>query len=207
METKSSDGARKEKERARQVGLLGGSFDPVHPAHIALARAALEAFHLDEVRFLPCAQQALKTHRPVSSEDRCAMVRLAVADDPRLTLETSEVLRGGRTYTYDTLVALRRREKGAHFWFILGMDSVRAFSRWHKARELLELCSFIVFDRPGVEPPETVFDSRLLLHHLHEPRLDCSSSDIRASVATGTAIRYPTLQRVEAYFRAHALYV
>lgn len=96
----------------RQVGLLGGSFDPVHPAHIALARAALEAFHLDEVRFLPCAQQALKTHRPASPEDRCAMLRLAVADDPCLTMEASEVLRGGKTYTYDTLMALRRREPG-----------------------------------------------------------------------------------------------
>jgi len=206
METESPDRTRRKVERVRQVGLLGGSFDPVHPAHIALARVALEAFHLDEVRFLPCAQQALKTHRPASPEDRCAMLRLAVADDPRLTIEASEVLRGGKTYTYDTLMALRRREPGVHFWFILGMDSVREFSRWYKARELLELCSFIVFDRPGVEPPANVFDSRLLLHRLHEPCLDSSSSDIRASVATGASIRYPTLQLVEAYFRAHALY-
>ena len=107
----------------RRVGILGGSFDPVHAAHLALARAAADTFALDEVRLMPCAQQALKRRRPAPAEDRCALLRLALGGDPRLTLDCRELWRRGKVYTIDTILELRAELPGAELWFILGMDA------------------------------------------------------------------------------------
>ena len=191
---------------SRRIGILGGSFDPVHAAHLALAKAAADAFALDEVRLMPCAQQALKRRRPAPAEDRCALLRLALADDPRLTLDCRELWRAGVTYTIDTVLELRRELPEAELWFILGMDSVVDFPRWRSARELVGLCAFIAFDRPGVEPPAEPFDPRLLAHRLRGPRMDLSSTDIRAAVANGAAMRYPINEFEARYLRAKALY-
>lgn len=193
------------QEALRNIGILGGSFDPVHAGHLALARAAMAAFGLDEVRLMPCAQQALKDRRPAPAEDRCAMLRLAVAREPGLTLDCREVFRGGRTHTYDTLRELRGELRGARLWFLLGMDSVRDFARWYRARELLGLCDFIAFDRPGVAAPEEPFDARLLAHRLRGPLMDVSSSAVRAVAAEG-AIRYPMGDLEERYLKGHQLY-
>ncbi len=190
----------------RQIGLLGGSFDPIHEAHLALAKAALETFHLDEVRFLPCAQQALKNHAPAPAEDRCALLRLALADEPRFGLACDELFRGGITYTYDTLMRLRAREPQAHFWFILGMDSVQSFPKWKCAEALLDLCSFIVFDRPGIEPPDHPFAARLLQHRLTGPLSTISSSELRQQLAKNHGFRYSMGKLTERYLRDHNLY-
>ncbi len=190
----------------RNIGILGGSFDPVHNAHIALAKAALTHFHLDEVRFLPCAQQALKDHTPAPMADRCAMLRLALAGEPQLTLDCCELFRGGKTYTYETLCHLRAQEPQARFWFIIGMDSLVSFPQWYRARELLDLCHFIVFDRPGAELPQNVFDQRLLNYRLKGPLIDLSSSELRQEVAKNQQIRYPMGELTERYLRDHNLY-
>ena len=92
------------------------------------------------------------------------------------------------------------------FWFILGMDSVVDFPRWRRAEELVGLCDFIAFDRPGVEPPEKPFDSRLLVHRLRGPLMDVSSTAIRAAVAKDAAMRYPINDFEARYLRAKALY-
>ena len=186
----------------RQVGLLGGTFDPVHNAHLALAQAALEAFALDEVRFLPCAQQALKRRRPASAEARCAMLRLALADRPRFTLDCRELFRPGKTYTVDTLQELRRQEPEVHFWFIFGMDSVCDFPKWHRAETLLGLCDFIAFDRPGVPLPAHPFSPKLLAHRLRGPCLDLSSTAIREARAAGQLPAGLLPPAVEAYLSA-----
>lgn len=193
-------------QSVRHIGILGGSFDPVHAAHLALAQAACDQFHLDEVRFMPCAQQALKDHQPAPAADRCALLRFAVSEDARFTVDCREIFRGGRTYTYDTIQELKREEPDAQFWFICGMDSVCDFHRWHRARELVTCCNFIVFDRPGVKPPENPFDSRLLQHRLQGPLLDISSTEIRNAVAKGAIIRYPIGQLAECYLRDRNLY-
>ena len=155
---------------------------------------------------MPCAQQALKDRHPSPAEDRCALLRLALADDPRLTLDCRELWRPGKTYTIDTLQELRQESPDAHFWFILGMDSVVDFPRWRRAEELVVLCDFIAFDRPGVEPPEKPFDPRLLAHRLRGPLMDVSSTAIRAAVAKDAAMRYPITDFEARYLRAKALY-
>ena len=144
-----------------------------------IAKAAMAAFGLGEVRLMPCAQQALKAleaRAPARAEDRCAMLRLAIAGEPGLTLDCRELFRRGPTHTYDTLTELRAECPGARFWFIVGMDSVRDFPRWHRAGELVGLCEFIAFDRPGVDTPERPFDPRLLAHRLRGPLSDASST-------------------------------
>ncbi len=191
----------------RNIGILGGSFDPVHDAHIALAEVARDHFDLEEVRLLPCAQQALKNHTPAPPEDRCAMLRLAIANRPHLTLDCCELFRGGKTYTYETLMRLKAREPSTQFWFIIGMDSVVSFPHWYRARELLDLCNFIVFDRPGVNVPANIFDSRLLNYRLTGPQLNVSSSDLRQGVAKNSRIRYPMGELTERYLRDHNLYL
>lgn len=190
----------------RNIGILGGSFDPVHAAHIALAQAACDQFGLDEVRLMPCAQQALKDHTPAPAADRCALLRLAAAADARLTVDCREIFRGGRTYTYDTIQELKREEPDAQFWFICGMDSICDFHRWHRARELADACKFIVFDRPGVNPPEKPLDSRLLDHRIRGPLLDISSTELRNAVAKGSVIRYSIGRLAECYLRDRNLY-
>lgn len=191
----------------RNIGLLGGSFDPVHDAHVALALAAAEQFSLDEIRLMPCARQALKKHAPAAPEDRCAMLRLAIAPYPRLMLDCRELYRSGTVYTYDTLCELRRELPDAAFWFIMGMDSVISFGRWHRAAELTGLCRFIVFDRPDCAPPEVPYSPELLRYRLKGPLLDAASSSIRRSLADGEAIRYPIPLLPQRYLRNNKLYL
>ncbi len=190
----------------REIGILGGSFDPVHRGHLALAHAAREAFGLDEVRLLPCAQQALKARAATRAEDRCAMLRLALAGERGLTLDCREVFRGGRTYTVETLRALRRELPGARLWFVMGMDSVADFPRWREPGALVGLCEWIVFDRPGVAEPAAVFDPRLLAHRLRGPLCDVSSTAVRRQVAEGGAMRYSIGDLEARYLRARHLY-
>lgn len=188
---------------ARRIGLLGGSFDPIHRAHLALAEAAREAFALDEVRLMPCAQQALKSRRATPVEARCAMLRLALAGHPHLTLDLRECYPAGPIYTVDTLRALRAAEPNADFWFILGMDSVVSFPKWHRPEELLTLCHFIAFDRPGIEPPARPFSPKLLAHRLQGPLLDLSSTDLRAALAAGELPPGALPPAILPYLRAH----
>lgn len=191
----------------RNVGLLGGSFDPVHAGHLALAQTALTTFALDEVRFMPCSQQALKAQHPIPAKDRCALLRLALASNAHFTLDCREIFRGGTTYTLHTLTELRREEPQTRFWFIMGMDSVRSFPKWYQPEALLDCCEFIVFDRPGVEPPETCFSPRLLAHHLTGPLVDLSSTTIREAVAKHQPIRYAMGDLEARYLRDHHLYL
>lgn len=190
----------------RNIGLLGGSFDPVHKGHIAIATAALEAFNLDEVRLMPCAQQALKDDSPAPAADRCALLRFAIATNPKLTLDCRELYRGGKTYTYDTLLELTREAPDARFWFIIGMDSVCSFDKWYRAADLINMCEFIAFDRPGVEAPDVPFHPALLAHHLKGPLMNISSREIRACLASQQPILHAVGALEARYIEDHQLY-
>ncbi len=192
--------------KPRQIGLLGGSFDPIHMAHLALAREAIAQFALDEVRLMPCAKQALKAHSPASAEARSAMIRLAIADDARLTLDCRELYRDRPVYTIDTIKELQDELPEAQLWFIMGMDSAQHFPRWHKAEELIALCDFIVFDRPGCTEPTHDFAGRLLAHRMRGAFLEIASSELRFGLAHGADIAeaIPSLPRT--YLRKNHLY-
>lgn len=174
----------------RPIGLLGGTFNPVHEGHLSIAREALRLFELDAVWFIPCA---VPPHKPVdnlaSNEHRLAMLRLAIADEPRFQALPIEFNRPGKSYTVDTLRALQALHPGQEFVFIIGADTLPELHTWHKPLELLSLVRIVTLARPGCAPRPA--DLRLpppwpekLLADLRTGHpLDVASRDIRAKIA------------------------
>lgn len=138
------------------IGLFGGSFDPIHNGHLALARAALEQLQLDQVRFLPAGQPWQRSTLSASNDARLAMVQQAIADESHFVADARELQRSGPTYTYDTLRSLRAElgETAVLVW-ILGSDQLHNLPSWHRFEELFSLAHFAVAQRAG-EAPLTV---------------------------------------------------
>lgn len=193
---------------------MGGTFDPVHIGHLLAAQSALEAFGLDRVVFVPSAVTPHKRHaRIADAAHRLAMLKLAVAGIEHFEVSTLELERGGVSYTFDTLTALRTEHPEWDLWFIVGMDSLRELHLWHRAAELLDLCTVCALERPGVDtlldavpglPAE--WSERLLRHVAPGRRIDVSSSEIRSRIAERRAIRYLVPREVETYIRDQRLY-
>ena len=190
-------------KKTERIGILGGSFDPVHCGHITIARAALRAAQLDRVLFMPAAKQPFKrrgSHAPDAA--RLDMVRLAIKGEPRFEPCALELERGGVSYLFDTLTELKKRHPRAQLFFIIGMDSLRDLRLWYRAAELPALCTFLVAARPGVEPPENA-----PVHTLIPCRAkNVSSSDIRERVAKNLPIRYLVPRAVASRIACHGLY-
>lgn len=185
------------------VGLLGGSFDPIHVGHLIVGRAVAEALGLDELRFMPTGEQPLKRGRhAASAAHRLAMVAAAVAGEPGLAVERLEADRPGLSYTVDTLRALRAREPGREFVVLLGADAAADLDQWHEAAALPGLARLVAFARPGAARPV-----HALLHQVVEaPAVEISSTAIRGRVAAGRSIRYLVPDAVAEYIAAHGLY-
>ncbi len=202
----------------RQIGLLGGTFDPVHMGHLILARDAREAQGLDEVWLMPAGQPAHKLDRAtVSAEHRLAMVEAAVADEPGLAVCPLEVERAGTTYTVDTLRMLTGEYPDVDWTYIIGADTLPLLVTWREIEEVLTLCSFACVRRPGMpDDPEGLAASielpapwpeRLVAGLFTGHRIEISSSEIRKRLASGQSIRYLVPESVETYIRAHNLYL
>lgn len=185
------------------VGLFGGSFDPIHVGHLIVGRAVAEDLGLDELRFMPAGEQPLKRGRhAAAAPHRMAMVAAAVADEPGLAVERLEADRPGRSYTVDTLRALRAREPGREFVLLLGADAAADLDQWHEAAALPGLARLVAFARPGAPRP-----SHPLLHRVVEsPAVEISSTAIRGRVAAGRSIRYLVPDAVAEYIATHGLY-
>lgn len=182
---------------ARRIGLFGGSFDPVHPGHVQLAQTALQALALDELRWVPARQPWQKLSGPQARtlapvDDRCAMVALALAGEPRFTLDRSEADRPGPSYTVDTVSALRAAEgSAAELFLVIGQDQYARLHTWHRWPELLAAVTLAVAARQGEAPrpsPELA-DTPHRLAVLDMPRCDASSTAIRARLHAGEAAR------------------
>ncbi|MEO8923956.1 MAG: nicotinate-nucleotide adenylyltransferase [Caldimonas sp.] len=190
-----------------RVGLFGGSFDPVHDAHVALARTALEQLRLDEVRWIPVGQPWQKSRRLASAADREAMVRLAIADEPRFALDRSELRRRGASYTLDTVRELVLASPDDERVLILGQDQYASLHTWRDWRELLALVTLAVANRPGaalaVNPPIAQLAHQTVLL----PMMDISSTEVRRRVATGEPIAGLVPEAVARYIEQHRLYL
>ncbi|WP_298019007.1 nicotinate (nicotinamide) nucleotide adenylyltransferase [uncultured Castellaniella sp.] len=190
-----------------QVGLLGGSFDPVHRAHIALARAACEALSLAYVELLPAGRPWQRGQLGAAPEHRLAMLRLACGDDPQLRINPIELQRPGATYTIDTLAALPR---SARYTWILGADQLANFCTWHRWRDILSHVRLAVAQRPGaaLTPPaelaQALAPDGLVL--IPFPPQDVSASTIRQELARGRLPESQLDPRVLGYIRTHQLY-
>ena len=193
-----------------RLGVLGGSFDPPHVAHLAIASEAFHALGLSRVLFVPAAAPPHKDGgRRTAADVRLEMTSLAVDDDLRFTASGVEI-ECGLVYTADTMRALGRRYPGQELVFILGSDSLLQLDTWHEPEELLSVCSLAVAPRPG-DPPEAVAAaaadwgaSRVTL--LDAPIMDVSSSDIRTRVAARRPVRYLVPARVEKFMVDSGLY-
>ncbi len=177
-----------------RIGVFGGSFDPVHRGHLALARAALERWGLDRVLFVPTAISPFKTGRGAATPaaDRVAMLRRAIASEPRFAIDKTDILRGGISYTVELLEALRRNgPRDAQWFFLLGADSLRDFHKWREAARLVRMCRVVSFGRPGTTIDrdslgfDPVVNARLACAFSPELAVDVSSTEARARLAAG----------------------
>lgn len=200
----------------QKLGILGGTFNPVHQGHLILAQDALEHFGLNRVLFIPCAQPPHKAPNSLAAaKHRLAMLRAAVADNPRFEISTIELERSGPSFTIETLKTLRETHPDTRFYFMIGTDSLLELHQWREISELLELCEFVTMLRPGF-PVEHLAEERLNLPPPWPARLlknlfpghaaDISSTDIRRRVAAGCSIRYLVPDAVAGYIAAQGLY-
>jgi len=185
-----------------RLGLLGGSFNPIHHGHLITAIRAAEAARLDRVLFIPAAVSPLKNGDELApARDRWAMLRLALRGTPLFEASDLELRRGGVSYTVDTLRELRRRTDARLFW-ILGTDAARLLPRWKSIDEVRRLASFIIVSRPGDRVVRKMPKDLII----RAPLLELSSSEIRERVRRGLSIRYMLPDAVERYLRRKGLY-
>jgi len=197
-----------------RLGIMGGTFDPVHFGHLVAAEEALVQFNLDKVVFMPTGRPVRKTHRHVSSaEDRYLMTVIATASNPDFEVSRLEIDRPGDTYTVDTMLELREiHGPRAEVFFISGADAVRDILTWKDAERVAELCTFIAATRPGYDVAATLleltsrasFEPRVEV--MEVPALAISSSDIRARVAARRPVRYLLPEDVDVYIEKNGLY-
>jgi nicotinate-nucleotide adenylyltransferase len=201
------------------MGLFGGTFDPIHVAHLAVAETARDALGLDIVVFMPAGQPPHKLGQRISpATDRLAMVKAAVADNPGFTVSDLEIRRDGPSYTVDTLEALAapRAEAGGDVRhsvaLIVSAEAAAGLATWHRPERVLELTTLVIAPRDGFPDLDEAAvaalvpgaDARVVT--LDGPRMRLSASDIRRRAAAGRSIRYLVPDAVGAYIGDHALY-
>lgn len=195
-----------------RLGIYGGSFDPIHIGHLAVAEEARATLGLASVAFVPAARQPLKAQAQGAPDHRLSMVRLACADNPAFYADELELRRPPPSYTLDTLLSFRQRHPPpAELWFVLGADAAHDLPRWHRAAEVVALARFAIVGRPGVN-----VDLHALLaalpglagrcQFIDGPRLDISSTDLRRRLATGRPVRYQIPEAVRLYIAERGLY-
>ena len=195
----------------KRLGVMGGTFDPIHYGHLVTAEAALAEFELDEVVFVPTGQPWMKASRQVAApEDRYLMTVIATSSNPNFWVSRIEIERDGPTYTVDTLEELRRQgPNGTDLFFITGADAILEIFQWKDPGEILKLAHFIAATRPGYDVAR--FEREAPTSHpnisvMTVPALAISSSDIRKRVLDGRPIRYLVPEGVQTYIEKRALY-
>lgn len=195
----------------QNIGIMGGTFDPIHYGHLILAEQAREQLGLDRVSFVTAARPPHKAASDISgAADRLQMVKLALADNPEFEPCDIELKLPGPSYTVRTLEILTKQNPGARFYFLLGSDEVAAFGTWREPERIVKLAQVISAARPGFAEDEAL---RALPAHLADaikqlsvPGVDISSSDIRHRVREGRTIRYLVPPDVADYIAVRSLY-
>ncbi len=190
----------------KRVGLFGGSFDPVHNAHVALATLALGQLALDEVRWIPVCKSSQKARKLAPAADREAMVRLAIAGEPRFVLDRTELRRGGVSYTLDTVRELAAAEPDTAWVLILGRDQYAGLHTWRDWRELVSRVTLAVANRPDVVAATNPQIANVPHELVQLPMMDVSSTEIRRRVAAGESIASLVPAPVASYIERHRLY-
>jgi nicotinate-nucleotide adenylyltransferase len=199
--------------RRQRLGIMGGTFDPIHNGHLMIARAAMEALHLDRVLFIPDRIPPHKAAGSTPAGDRLAMVILAIADEPRFLPSDMELRRKGPSYTYDTVRALYRRLHAIYdLFFIIGGDSAEALPTWYRIRETMRYCTFAAVGRPGYAAQREKVVQRLAARGLkrfiwvNADEMDISSTMIRQRLKEGKSVDSWMPKSVVEYIRQRDLY-
>jgi nicotinate-nucleotide adenylyltransferase len=183
----------------KKIGIYGGTFDPIHHAHLILAREAREQLGLMEVRFVLAAQSPDKVdQQSANAEARWEMLRVAIDGEPGFAASRIELDRPAPSYTIDTVEAFHAAQPDAELFFLLGEDNLAGLPRWHRFETLRKLVRFVVLDRTGAAPD--------MGHLMIRRRIDISSTVIRNRVAIGQSIRYLVPEAVERIIRREKLY-
>ncbi len=192
-----------------KVGIMGGTFDPIHIGHLLAAERAREEAGLDEVWFMPAYTPPHKPNPPKAApEQRLEMLKLAIADHPHFRAEDMEMVREGTSYTVDTVDQLCRRHPNVRFCYIIGADMVQYLPHWVRIEDILQKISFIGLQRPGYS---------IDMSHLPDfiqrgvqvapmPQIELSSTDIRKRCLSGRSVRYMVHEAVYAYIKERRLY-
>lgn len=195
-----------------RIGIMGGTFDPLHIAHLIAAEEARTAFNLDRVIFIPAGQPPHKAGNPVSgAEHRYAMALLGTGENPYFEVSRMEIERQGPSYSVDTIRALRSAlGPGVEIYFIAGADEILDIEAWHEAQALPSLARFIALPRPGFDL--SWLEQRLPAHFLASidvlrmREIDVSATEIRRRCSAGESMRYLVPESVEAYILKNNLY-
>jgi nicotinate-nucleotide adenylyltransferase len=195
----------------RRLGVMGGTFDPIHFGHLVTAEEALWQFALDQVLFVPTGQPWMKEDRDVSpAEDRYLMTVIACSSNPRFAVSRTEIDRGGPTYTVDTLRTLQDQYgEATELFFITGADAILEIFTWKDPEDALALAHFIAATRPGYDIAR--FEAEAPTRHpnvsvMAVPALAISSTDVRSRVKEGRPIRYLVSESVKTYIEKAGLY-
>ena len=198
------------------IGVLGGTFDPIHIGHLKVAEEAVARLDLPRILFMPAGQPWLKLNNAGAISPlphRLEMVRLGISGNPRFKLSTMEIERSGPTYTADTIAQLRSRlGEGDEIFFILGWDNLSQLPQWHQPERLIEMCRLVAVPRvdfplpdlPALEKELPGITERVIL--FDRPRVDVNASEIRQRVAQGQSIGEFVPAPVERYIKEHGLY-
>ena len=193
---------------ARTIGVMGGTFDPIHLGHLLAASEVADRFKLDTVIFVPTGHPSEKLDRVVATpEDRYLMTAIATASDSRFEVSRVDIDRPGPTYSVDTLLDLRHAHpEGTDFVFIAGADAASQIMNWHDPERLLTLARFVGVTRPGQAISVQPEDGAGVMSFLDIPALDISSTDIRDRVRTGRSIDDLVPEGVASHIRKTGLY-
>ena len=191
----------------KRIGLFGGSFDPVHNAHVALATTALAQLKLNEVRWIPVGQPWQKTRQLADAADRESMVRLAIAGEPRFVLDRSELRRRGPSFTLDTVREMVVTESGVEWFLILGQDQYASLHTWRDWRELLGLVTLAIANRPGAALAANTQIARVEHQTMLLPMMDVSSTEVRRRIGAGESIADLVPDTVARYIEQRRLYL
>lgn len=205
---------RNSVNKSQKIGIMGGTFDPIHYGHLVTAEAARHQFELDRVIFIPAGKPPHKNRPNISEpEHRLVMTSLAVQSNPCFEVSDMEITRTGPSYTINTVTEIMLLYSGADVFFITGADAVLEILTWHRVYELLNICCFIAATRPGyclnslreilASLPERYLDN---IYTMEVPALAISSTDIRLRIKGGRPIKYLLPEAVEEYILKHDLY-
>jgi nicotinate-nucleotide adenylyltransferase len=196
------------RDRKKRLGILGGTFDPIHSGHLILAEQLKEELKLQKVIFIPSANPPHKENHPVSSaKDRLQMVKLAIRDNPDFLISDIELKREGKSYTIDTLTQFVKLYKDSELFFLLGSDTIDELPTWKEPDKIFQKVKMVIALRPGFDRinPENRFVKKSLLIPING--LNISSTQIRERVRAGKSIKYLVPPGVEKFIRSKNLYM